>query len=493
MKRFFLPVSIGLFTAVILLLIANKAIHHTSTNEYCASCHIHPHSTTSWKLSTHYNNKSGIVVNCVDCHLPPQGEGYLVKKTTTGLRDVWSKWTKDSAEFKWEARSSIHAASEHTFQTSCMKCHQNLFPLTLSKDGQAAHLYFDQNKNDVKCTNCHLQVGHYKEGASHSANVSFGEDEEAEILEKYETATEITSFENFTEQIPGTVISFNMIAIPAGEFLIGSPADEFGRKEDEGPQKKVKTSQFFMGEIEVTWDEYLAFYKDTYKDGRTTDQQKTVDGVDAITGPTPPYGSPDQGWGIGNMPAITMRYHAAETYCKWLSAKTGKTYRLPTEAEWEYAYRANTTTPYFFDSSPKVLQNKKNKGKYTEDFANAKKYVVFEKNSQSRSTLPKTIEANPFGLKHMGGNIAEFCSDFYSADAYSKLTDGVTDPKGPASGESRVVRGGYFDSDALNIRAASRSKSQPVSWMQTDPQIPKSIWWYSDCNYIGFRVVCESK
>ena len=249
-----------------------------------------------------------------------------------------------------------------------------------------------------------------------------------------------------------------------------------------------------MAEIEVSWDVYLAFYSATAAEGRSTDTEgtRTKADVDAISGPTPPYGQPDQNWGLGSRPAITMSYHSAETFCKWLSSVTGKTYRLPTEAEWEYAARGGKETPFFFEGEIKDFAEKGFFGRiFGKESDSINKYVVYEKNSKGKTQEPEKIKANPFGLKNMLGNAAEYCADWYSPEAYAQLSDGVLDPKGPASGEEHVVRGGYFKSDIGDVRNASRSATQSVAWLKTDPQMPKSIWWLSDCNYISFRVVCE--
>ena len=143
-----------------------------------------------------------------------------------------------------------------------------------------------------------------------------------------------------------------MVAIPEGTFEMGSPEKEELRKPDEGPVRKVHLSKFWMGIAEVSWDEYLEFFKATASQGRK-EAVVTQPVTDAITGPTPPWGAPDQGWGKGSHPAITMSWKAANTYCQWLSKKTGKKYRLPTEAEWEYACRGGSQTPYFFPGNPK--------------------------------------------------------------------------------------------------------------------------------------------
>ena len=120
---------LGSLIALIMGLSGNKAIQATNTDEFCASCHnVHPHSVTSWKMSTHYDNKSGVVVHCVECHLPPAGHGKLPEKVKTGLRDVYGTIFKDVKKLNWEQKSSVEFAVHHTFEESCIKCHQNLFP-----------------------------------------------------------------------------------------------------------------------------------------------------------------------------------------------------------------------------------------------------------------------------------------------------------------------------------------------------------------------------
>jgi formylglycine-generating enzyme required for sulfatase activity len=285
-----------------------------------------------------------------------------------------------------------------------------------------------------------------------------------------------------------------MVAIDGGKYEIGSPADEPFREEDEDPQAEIEISPFFMGEVEVTWDEYLTFFKETGSEGRI-DYEKITDfeDVDAITGPTPPYGSPDQGWGQGNRPAITMTHYAATVYCEWLSRKTGKKYRLPTEAEWEYAARGGTTTPYFFEGNPKDYSDKVFWNRiFGIDTTNINTYVIYKENSDGKTGYPSDVAPNPFGLKNMLGNVSEFCSDWYSPDIYEQYDNqSVKNPTGPLTGEEHVIRGGSYNQGAGEVRSASRDYTRTETWLKTDPQIPKSIWWYSDVSHVGFRVVCE--
>ncbi|MGQ8337194.1 SUMF1/EgtB/PvdO family nonheme iron enzyme [Sunxiuqinia sp. A32] len=492
-KRILLVLFIGFAFGIIVLIGFNKSVEYTSTNEFCESCHVHPHVTESWKLSTHHDNRGGIHVSCVDCHLPPKGEGYLIEKIKTGTRDAYGYLFKDHESFNWEAKSSKEHAQHFVYKASCVKCHVNLFPLTLNPEGQDAHLYYSQHEDELRCINCHLHVGHYDPNAKHESNVGFGKDGQVN-KEIYQEPTLVDALETFEEKVPNSTVSFKMVAIPGGTFTIGSAPDEAFREEDEGPQKQVEVSPFFMGEVEVSWNEFLAFYGQTGAEGRSTDTEgsRSEMEVDAITGPTPPYGQPDQNWGLGTRPAITMSYHAAETYCRWLSKVTGKTYRLPTEAEWEYACRAGTQTPYFFEGNPKDFSEKGLWNKiFGADTTNIYSYVVYEANSMDKTQTPDGARPNPFGLKNMLGNVAEFCLDWYAEDAYQKLTVGAKDPKGPISGEEHVVRGGSFKSSPGDVRSAARDFTKSEAWLKTDPQMPKSIWWYSDVNTVGFRVVCE--
>lgn len=470
----------------------------TSTNESCMSCHVHPQADESWKLSSHHNSPSGVVTNCVDCHLPPHGTfGHYVEKTKLGVKDVWSYLFKDSSKFDWETKSQLDHAVKFVYNESCEECHVQLFPSRIADDGITAHLYYEDNKDelDLQCISCHLDVGHFDPNYSHAkmTGIPVAAETGGEIFTE---PAAVTSFESFTEKIPGTTVSFSMKAIPSGEFLLGSPSKEPFRKADEAPQKSVRLSNFFMGEIEVTWDMYWAFYSETMSEGRTPPEQiyanNSREDVDAVSGPTPPYGNPDQGWGSGDRPAITMTHYGAETFCQWLSLKTGKKYRLPTEAEWEYAARGGTDTPYFFPGSPKKYSNE---GFWRwlskADTAVINSYVVYVNNSQNRTEEPSAVHANPFGLKNMLGNVMEYCSDWYSEDAYAGIADGALDPKGPGTGTEHVVRGGWFGDDAADVRSASRASTEHDVWLKTDPQQPKSIWWYSDIKAIGFRVVCE--
>lgn len=255
---------------------------------------------------------------------------------------------------------------------------------------------------------------------------------------------------------------------------MGSPENELGRMANEGPQHQVRLDNFWLGQTEVTWNEYEEFYFG----GSPPDLPvESRDRVDAVSRPTPPYGAPDRGWGAGSRPAMSMTYLAAERYCQWLSALTGKSYRLPTEAEWEYACKAGDETEPMVD--PSALE------------AIAWSSV----NSRKKTQEVALKRPNPWGLFDILGNVSELCSDRYDADYYKSHppTSWPHNPKGPKLGNQRVVRGGSFLADSTKLRCSRREHTTRIECLVTDPNEPKSKWWYSDCFHIGFRIARSVK
>jgi formylglycine-generating enzyme required for sulfatase activity len=281
----------------------------------------------------------------------------------------------------------------------------------------------------------------------------------------------------YVEQLAGGNVKFKMVPIPGGKFLMGSPPTEKGHQADEGPQHEVSVEPFWMEEHEVTWTEYELWALDLDKQRRkfskteTTDQDKLVD---AVAAPTRPYQDMSFGMGKGDTPAICMTQFAAKVYCRWLSAKTGRYYRLPTEAEWEYACRAGTKTAYCFGDDPAKLGD----------------YAWFTDNSDDKYHRVATKKPNPWGLYDMYGNVSEWVIDQYAADFYGKLAGKPAgNPLAPATQEfGRVVRGGSWDDDAEKCRSATRRASEK-DWKKQDPQNPKSIWYLTDATFVGFRVM----
>ncbi len=499
-KLFF--IFAGLVTGVILSLSLYQTSVYFSTDESCMMCHVHPHAEESWKLSKHVNNSSGVRVHCVDCHLPPKHNtwDHYWAKLQLGVRDVWGYMTKDTADFDWETKSQLEHAVKYVPNSSCKECHANLFPEGIKDDGITAHLYYEENEKalDLQCISCHLDAGHYNPNYQHGklTGVPGMSSQPVDTSLYYKAPATVTSFADFKETIPGTYVSIEMKAIPGGTFKMGSPDKEPFRKSDEGPVREVKINPFFMSEVEITWDQFWAFYAKTMSEGRIAPEMvyenNSRSDVDAVSGPTPPFGFPDQGWGGGDRPAITMTHYAAETFCLWLSKVTGKKYRLPTEAEWEYAARGGTETPYFFEGNPKDFSNEG----FWRKFFSAKTeiisdYVIYDNDSKNKTQEPGSVKPNPFGLKNMLGNVMEYCQDKYDPEAYSKGGTSVENPL-VTEGEEYVVRGGNYVSDAADVRCAARDYTRHDAWLKTDPQQPKSIWWYSDIRGIGFRIVCEN-
>jgi formylglycine-generating enzyme required for sulfatase activity len=279
----------------------------------------------------------------------------------------------------------------------------------------------------------------------------------------------------YTNTIPGTRVTYAMVAIPGGEFVMGSPEGEPDRKPDEGPQHKVKISPFWMGQFEVTWNEYELFmYPDEEKRTRATVPTDSAGDklADAVTHPSKPYVEMSFGMGKDGYPAISMTQHAANKYCQWLSAKTGHFYRLPTEAEWEYAARAGTTGSHFFGDASKLGE-----------------YAWYEQNSDFKYQKVGKKKPNPWGLYDIYGNVVEWVLDQYDPDFYQKCKDGCTDPWNRATKPyPHAVRGGSWDDEAKMCRSAARRGSERA-WKMQDPQLPKSVWYFSDAQWVGFRIV----
>jgi formylglycine-generating enzyme required for sulfatase activity len=298
----------------------------------------------------------------------------------------------------------------------------------------------------------------------------------------------------FTQSIPGTEASFDLLPIPGGVLRMGSPSGEAKRKDDEGPQVDVEIEPFYMGKYEVTWSEYDPFLQNYHRlAGLSADKRPQVPAdkiAQAVTYPTPMYeleAGPklDKMGRGGKFPAVIMSQFAARQYCKWLSKKTGRFYRLPTEAEWEYACRAGTTTAYSFGDDPKKLGD----------------YAVFFENSENENQDAVyrevgTKKPNPWGLYDMHGNVAEWCTDAYSPDWYKQFEGKKVNwhdiINWPSKQHPRVIRGGGYESEAEECRSASRIGSDKKMNIK-DPQLPQSPHWLTEGFWIGFRVVAPVK
>lgn len=295
-----------------------------------------------------------------------------------------------------------------------------------------------------------------------------------EILKK-QTATRFEEMESYQNTIPKTGEKYEMVPIPGGEFTMGSPDSEEDREQDEGPQHRVRVDPFWMGKFEVSWDMYEPFMITAVarnKDGSPFEIADDAAPVDVVSSPTAPYVQMSFGMGVDGYPAISMTQHAALKFCQWLSAQTGHFYRLPTEAEWEFACRAGTTGP--FSVSEEEIE------------AHA---VVDPDAARSGYEKIGTRKPNPFGLYDMHGNVMEWVLDGYEEDSYSERTGVTENPLViPTSLYPRVVRGGSWYDPPDMARSARRFYSEEW-WKERDPQLPKSIWYHTDADFVGFRLV----
>jgi len=290
----------------------------------------------------------------------------------------------------------------------------------------------------------------------------------------------------FEQAIPGASATFQMEPIPGGKFLLGSPATEPGHKPDEAPQIEVTVDPFWMSSHEVTWDEYkqyMALYQ-IFKKLASAKIQPVAGGDkhEIVTAPSSLY-DPTFTFKLGDdpqQPAVTMSQFAAKQYSKWLSGTTGLYFRLPTEAEWEYACRAGSTAAYSFGDDPKQLGD----------------YAWFFDNSSERLHRVGQKQPNHWGLFDMHGNVGEWVIDEYTKDGYERLKGkGAVSWKDavrwPTKLFPRVVKGGGFEDDAKGCRVASRRKSDDDDWREEDPNFPQSPWWFTSqpALSVGFRLI----
>jgi len=231
----------------------------------------------------------------------------------------------------------------------------------------------------------------------------------------------------FVQTIKGTTVSFTMAPIPGGTAPDGTAIKPFS-----------------IATTEVTWDVYdIWVFSLDVPEGT----------ADASTRPTKPYLLMDRGYGHQGYPAISVSHKGAEEFCRWLTAKTGRKYRLPTEAEWEHACRAGASGKYGFG----------------DDAAELREHAWYAGNAEEKTHPIGTRKANAWGLFDMLGNASEWVT---GADGAPKTA------------------GGCFRDEAEDLTPATRV-APSRSWNASDPQIPKSVWWLADGGFVGFRVVCE--
>ena len=247
--------------------------------------------------------------------------------------------------------------------------------------------------------------------------------------------------ERFEQRIPGVVATLTMVRIPAGRLELAESAATAGTS-------AIDIAPFYLATTETTWDLYDSFVFRLDEEGSRSDK-----GQDAVTRPSKPYIPPDRGFGHSGYPAISMTHHGATEFCNWLSERTGRKYRLPKDAEWEYACRAGSTSAYCFGDDPQQLGD----------------YAWFDENAGNKTHPVGTRRPNAWGVHDMHGNVAEW----------------VTTDDG-----KRTARGGSY-LDAAELLTATSRLAQTSAWNESDPQFPKSRWWLADCTFVGFRVVCE--
>ena len=286
----------------------------------------------------------------------------------------------------------------------------------------------------------------------------------------------------------GGGVKMEMVLIPAGEFKMGSgesaeataaffnktygedflTADFF---KDEHPQHRVRiTKPFYLGTYHVTRGQFRQFVADTgYKTDAEKGEKPGAFGWDPDKkefGFNEKYSWRNAGFEqTDEHPVVNVSWNDAVAFCKWLSKKEGKTYRLPTEAEWEYACRAGTTTRYYSGDDPETLAKV---GNVADAAAKAKfpdwKCTIKANDGYVFTAPVGKFKPNAFGLYDMHGNAWQWCADWYGAEYYAKSP--ADDPTGPDTGDVRVLRGGSWDFRPYVTRSAIRYGVTPDDRMQ---------------------------
>ena len=298
----------------------------------------------------------------------------------------------------------------------------------------------------------------------------------------------------YDESIPGTTVSFRMMPVPGGTFRMGSASVEDGRTADEGPVFEVTVQPCWMGRCEVTWAEYRRYMEacELFTALQSSGLRLVTpdNEADAVTAPSNLY-DPTTTFTNGedeDLPAVTMTQFAARQYTKWLSGLTGRFYRVPSEAEWEHACRADTDTPWHCGADPTTLAES----------------AWFADNADDTTHPVGGKLANAWGLHDMHGNVAEWVVDELVAGGYQRQAE----LPWPVAAEEaiswpqrlwpRVVRGGSYYDEASACRSATRRGSRDAGgtttdpdWKDVDPNLPKSPWWYTEepALGVGMRVV----
>lgn len=281
-------------------------------------------------------------------------------------------------------------------------------------------------------------------------------------------------FSAYTEKL-NSGAKFEMLPVKAASFT--------WKGEKEGDSLEVTLSPFWMGKAEVTWDEYDPFMNNEIprlKDGSVVDfaRAQIKNDIDFLARPTPPYHPMTFGMPREGHPAISMTQHAANKYCQWISYQTGHFYRLPTEAEWEYACRAGSKTKYTWgDKAEEAAQ-----------------YAWFGGDAASPYQKPGKKKPNAWGFVDMHGNAQEWTLDQYVPNRRAYFgKDKVHNPWIKATKPyPHVTKGGYWKQPLQEITADKRIPSAP-EWKILDPQEPRSLWYFTSVQWIGMRLVRPEK